>query len=231
MKSTDILNEAISWDVVNWSKAVAFWEDKLPEHLKGLRVLELGCGTNGGLTLWFAYRGAGVVCSGYGGVPPEPKAIHRKHSLVAGIIYENINALAIPYENKFDIICFKSMLGGIERDAGPGAAALVIAQIHKALKPGGKLLFAENLVATPLHSFLRKAFGAGKNKWHYFTIEEINSLAADKFEAESKMFGVTGLFGYSEPVRRILGNLDTMIFEKVLPKSVRYIYAGVWVKK
>ncbi|NUN09018.1 MAG: class I SAM-dependent methyltransferase [Ignavibacteriaceae bacterium] len=228
--NNNILNDAIAWDVVNWSKAVALWERNLPENLGGLNTLELGCGANGGLTLWLSDKGASVVCSGYAGVPDEAKVIHRKYGFSEGIRYETIDALAIPYEKEFDIICFKSMLGGIERDAGPGSASKVIAQIHKALKPGGILLFAENLESTSLHKLLRGKFGAGKNKWHYFACEELPDQLKIFKSVKYETFGFLGCLGLNEPMRNIFGKMDTLFIEKLTPADKRYIISCIAVK-
>lgn len=78
------------------------------------------------------------------------------------ITYQDIDATQIPYENEFDIIVFKSIIGGIGRNDNKEIQQLVFNQIYKALKPGGQLLFAENLSASPLHRFFSKWLLSGK---------------------------------------------------------------------
>ena len=65
------------------------------------------------------------------------------------IKYEKIDALDIPYENKFDCISFKSVMGILgnreERFKNIDAQKKMIINISKALKKGGYLIFEENL--------------------------------------------------------------------------------------
>ncbi len=226
----EIIYKAVSWDVVNWSKAVNFWEQHLPANFEGMRALELGGGDNCGLSLWLASKGADVVCSGYKGISEAAKNTHREYGYQKRISYEIIDALNIPYENEFDLICFKSMLGGIVREGRIGTAEKVMSQIHKALRSRGKLVFAENLYATELHAFLRSLFGAGKNKWRYFTVEEMNMLTESFTNQQFGTYGVSGLFGFNEKARNCLGVLDTLLLEKITGHKSRYIYGAVCEK-
>ena len=61
-KMNKIPEEVIEWDVKNWSRAIEFWEKDIPENLEGMKVLDIG-GRNGGLSLFWALKGADVVCS------------------------------------------------------------------------------------------------------------------------------------------------------------------------
>ena len=223
----ELINDSIFWDITNWAKAILYWEQHFENPGNNKHALELGCGENGGLSLWLASKGYNVICSGYDGISKTTKLIHQKHSLDQRISYETINALSIPFENEFDVICFKSILGGIVRDKDLEIASQVISQIQKALKPGGKLLFAENLSSSIFHKFLRNKFGALKNNWRYFNISEIKNLFNDFSSYEYKTFGFSGCFGRNETQRHILGKSDTLFFEKLLPQNLLYIISGI----
>ena len=153
--SPEAIQQFVEWDVVNWAKAIRFWEDKI-DFKTDFKCLELGS-NRGGLSLWLGMKGVDVICSDLENPQSIAKALHGKYEQLK-INYEAINALEIPYENEFDLIVFKSVLGGASRGGNQGNKQLVMDQIYKALKPGGKLLFAENLMASDLHQFFRKQF-------------------------------------------------------------------------
>lgn len=215
------------WDSVNWSRALYFWQAHCGFQNK--RVLELGCGCdNGGLSLWAAKNGAShIVCSDYNFPRPVTMEIHKQHGFKRLVKYEQIDALQVPYEHEFDIVIFKSMLGGIIRDGSLEVGTAVLAQAAKALEKGGFLVFAENLAGTRLHQILRNRFGAGKNSWRYFEHGELNKMIEGLPELEliaQKSVGFLGCFGRSEPQRTILGKIDKLFLERFIPEKCRYIH-------
>jgi SAM-dependent methyltransferase len=222
--------DIVGWDVVNWSRALDFWESRPGFAPAGARALELGCGGNGGMSLWLATKGCRVLCSGYQGVQEAARTAHRAYGVERLIEYATVDACAIPYRGEFDLVCYKSMLGRIVEDGPLEVARDVVAQILKALKPGGKLLFAENLAATRLHHALRQRWGTGKNRWRYFTVEELIELHAGFAAFEHTTFGFTGCLGRTEGQRRLLGRLDGRLFDRSVPAGWRYILAGVATK-
>jgi SAM-dependent methyltransferase len=225
------LREAVvGWDVVNWSRALDFWDSRLDLQPADGRALELGCGGNGGLSLWLAAKGCRVLCSGYQGVDEAARAAHRAHGVEHRIEYATVDACAIPYREAFDLVGYKSMLGRIVGDGSLPAARGVVEQIRRALKPGGRLLFAENLVSSGLHRVLRQRWGAGKNRWRYFTIEELVELHAGFTAFEYTTFGFAGCLGRTEGQRRLLGRLDAHLLDRIVPDRWHYILAGIATK-
>ena len=233
---SDKLRDIIGWDTINWSQALSYWGKSIPQRGHGdLTALELGSGFNGGLSLWLALQGIKTTCSGFSpeyiGASEEAKMIHRKYGINDLVEYEEVDATHIACISKYDIVCYKSMLGGIVREKGLSTAQNVIGGIHKALKPGGVLLFAENLSSTFLHQILRHRYGAGKNKWRYFTIRELIELHDIFNSFEYETYGFLGCFGRSEKQKSVLGSIDLAIFNKMLPKKCNYILAGIAVKQ
>lgn len=232
----DKIKDIIGWDTVNWSQVLYYWDKFIPqEKINNLTALELGCGFNGGLSLWLALKGIKTTCSGYLSknvdVSLEAKLIHQKYGVKDFIEYKKVDATHIPYDSQYDIICYKSMLGGIVREGGIDIAKKVINGIYEALKPYGILLFAESISSTTIHHSLRNKFGSGKNKWRYFTIGELIKLH-DKFNSiEYQTYGFLGCFGLSEKQRSILGSIDNAIFSKIVPEKWNYILAGVAIKQ
>lgn len=160
-----LIKDNIQWDVLTWSKAIAYWEKNV-DWSKVEHCLELG-GRQGGLSLWLAMKGKKVICSDLEDVELTAKSLHRKYNIENEISYEDIDATNIPYVEYFDVIVFKSIIGGIAKIGIIEVQKKVFQEIYKALKPGGILLFAENLVASPLHQFARKKFNKWGDYWRY----------------------------------------------------------------
>lgn len=230
----EIINDIISWDIVNWSKALEFWNKNIDIKDKNYKCLELGA-RQGGLSLWLALQGNQVICSdtSYELEPNEfkkTKDLHHKHRCSDKISYEYIDALNIPYENTFDIVVFKSVLGGIGIGKNGDIEQAVINQIYKALKPDGKLVFIENLEASPLHMYLRKKFVGWGSKWNYLKFDYLVSLFSNFKSLNYKTVGFFGAFGKTESQRQLFGHIDTY-FDRIVPKSKRYIFIGIAKKQ
>lgn len=219
-----LVKDIIGWDIVNWSKAIHFWEKQVELEGKQLNCLEVG-GRTGGLSLWLASKGHQVICSDLENSEKIAKPMHDQYGELP-IRYQAINALDISYENEFDIIVFKSILGGVSRGGNQQNKKKALKQIHKALKPGGKLLFAENLSASKLHQFLRKQFIKWGADWNYLHIDEMEWLFSDFSKINYKTVGFFGAFGRSEDQRNLLGKIDSFI-DPVLGNKVKYILIGV----
>lgn len=226
MADKKLLKDFVSWDVVNWSKALHFWEDSVDLSNKNYRCLELG-GREGGLSLWLALRGNEVICSDLTNPEAYAKTLHQKYNCRDRITYEAIDATNIPYENHFDIIVFKSILGGISRDDKSHLNDVVINQIFKALKPAGKVLFAENLKASKFHQQLRRKLVPWGGSWNYITVGQLSSLFKRYKTLNYDTAGFTGAFGRSEQQRNILGEIDTLLFDRIMSPNLKYIVFGV----
>jgi SAM-dependent methyltransferase len=221
----ELINDIIQWDVKSWSRAIHYWESNINwNHIKN--GLELG-GRQGGLSLWLASKGIETVCSDLDNISNTAGSLHSRHNIQSLIRYENIDATSIPYENHFDVIVFKSILGGIGREESSVLQKKVIEQIHKALKPGGKLLFAENISASPMHRFLRKRFTEWNGYWKYFNLEDIQSFLRDYSNFKIHTSGFLATLGRNERQRNILATFDDLIFNRMCPKDWKYICYGI----
>jgi SAM-dependent methyltransferase len=224
----NILSDSFGWDVVNWSRSTTLWAKSLPADLTDLRALEVGCGAlNGGLSLWLASMGAKATASSVVNCGADMAKFQRRHELAGSIRFENVDVLSIPDGEPFDIICWKSMLGGIGRDGTLEAQAAALRSITAALKPGGWALYAENLAATRMHMTLRKKWGAARNQWRYFVVEELHRLIAESglTQLDSDSTGFLGTLGRDEFQKRILGQIDGLLCP-FLPRSWHYIAYG-----
>lgn len=220
--------DIIQWDIVNWSRCLHYWEKEIGNNAIDKNALEIGSG-NGGLSLWLAKKGMRVVCSDISDPKVSAGNIHANHDFYGKITYEAIDATDIPYADYFDYIIFKSVLGGIGRNNRKDLQSKAIKQMRKCLKPGGKLLFAENLTGPPLHKYLRTKFVPWGESWRYVTIDEVKDLLSDFSDFGYKTWGFLGAFGRNEPQRSILGRLDSFL-DFLVPASSRYIIYGAAVK-
>jgi hypothetical protein len=99
--------------------------------------------------------------------------------------------------------------------------------MHRALRPGGMLLFAENLTGSRLHRVLRQRFIKWNSVWRYVTIDEMLEFLQPFAGVQWRTTGVTGLLGRSAAVSRLLGKLDGTLLDRVVPPASRYIMFGV----
>ncbi len=146
----------VEWDTENWSKAIVYWEKvTVLKKTEKLNCLELGA-RNGGPSLWLASKGYNVICSDLQSPKENSIKLHNTYSIPGTIHYQAIGATHIPYVKCFYIIVFKSILDGIGKDGQIHLMQKVVDETFKALKLGGKLLFAENLKAFFAYQFFRK---------------------------------------------------------------------------
>jgi SAM-dependent methyltransferase len=225
------LHTFVQWDVRNWSRALRFWLEVIgPKGLEGAEALELGS-RDGGLSLWLARQGAArVVCSDLEGPADTAHDLHREAGVSKRIEYAPIDARQIGRAEAFDIVVFKSVLGGIGGVGGLEAQAQAIRSIHESLRPGGQLLFAENLTASPLHVGLRRRFVRWSEHWRYLDAAEVDPLLDPFYSVRSTTFGFVAAFGRNERQRSALARLDVAGLDRAVPRSWRYIVAGVATK-
>ncbi|MDO7881292.1 class I SAM-dependent methyltransferase [Salinibacterium soli] len=219
--------DIVGWDVRTWSKAVDYWRAELPASAAPLRCLEIGAGP-GGPSLWLALQGHEVTCSNFQNTREQASPLHERFG-IRSIAYEDIDANDIPYEGEFDIVIFKSVLGGaastVEAQAG------VIRQIHAALKPGGTLLYAENLRGTWLHRAARAvAYRVRRASWRFVSPKELRGMLAVFDRHEFRSTGFLSLFGVTEAQRGALAAADDAVFNRV-PQDWRYVGFGKAVKR
>ncbi len=222
------LKNYFEWDIQNWSKALNIWE----KHLQSTKSNCLGIGErSGGLSLYLAIKGHTVMCSDLENPEKNAEILHGKYPDASkNISYAAINATSIPYTDAFDIIIFKSVLGGVGRNNNFEAQQLMLRQIYKALKKGGKLFFVENLQGGNLHKTLRKKFVKWGESWRYVGLDEIDKLFQNFCKVEYQTCGYLGALGRTNNQRNFLGKIDTIIFDKLKSPNKHYIIYGVATK-
>ncbi len=221
------LSDIFQWEVRSWSRAYPLWQRVLAEQvpLAG-KALALG-ERDGGVSLLLARHGLETLCSDLRGPTDAARVLHREAGVAKLISYASIDTLAIPHPaNSFDIVAFKSMIGAL---GSKERQAKAIGEMHRVLKPGGVLLFAENLQGTPTHRWLRKRFVAWDHYWRYLDPIADRDLFAPFSELE---FGTTGFvanLGRTEGQRDLLARLDGVL-HPVVPLRWRTIWFGAAIK-
>lgn len=221
----ELLKDTIQWDVRAWQKALAYWENQV-DWKNVHNALELGA-REGGLSLWLSQKGIATVCSDYVNAEESAQPLHSKHTVSEKITYQDIDATNIPYENHFDVIVFKSIIGGIGKGDNMEMQARVFNEIHKALKPGGMLLFAENLTSTRVHQKLRAKHNKWGGYWRYISLAELNRFLKPFDVAKIKTTGVLGTLGRSEKQKSFLTRVDEISLNHITPSKWHYIGYGV----
>jgi SAM-dependent methyltransferase len=236
MNKTYLLADVIEWDAENWGKSLDIWQPTMSDA-PNLHCLEIGS-RRGGLALYAALNGHNCISSDIENPESAARIVHERYpeTVQNRITYAAINAMDIPYENHFDVIFIKSVLTvigeiqGHSNDVRREVQQKAVAQFYKALKPGGKLLFAENLKGSWLHTTARNLFVPWGAKARYFEIADLLDLLQDFDVKTHQEVGFLGTFGRSEAQRALLGRIDTWL-APILPAAWRYISIGVAVKK
>jgi hypothetical protein len=226
----DLLDDIFGWDVLTWSSALEHWQRHATVDLTRSTALEIGAGQSGGLSLWLALQGCDVVCSTLGEVPARVRALHGRYGVAHRVRYVSLDVLELSEREEFDVIAFKSVLGGIGANGRADLQARAIARLHAALKPGGNLLFAENLAATRVHAALRSRVGAGKDGWRYVTAREMAQMLRPFAEVHCGTAGFLGAWGWNEMQRQTCGAVDAFLCRWLVPSSWQYVSMGVAIK-
>ena len=223
---TQELKQAIlQWDVRSWQPALNYWEQQISWH-QIKTACELGA-RQGGLSLWLALKQIRTLCTDLSHAKQTALPLHNQYPVSAFLNYADVNATAIPFRNEFDLIVFKSILGGIGKNDQYEKQQLVMQQILQALKPGGKLLFAENLAASQMHQQLRKSFVSWGGTWRYLHLREMHKLL-EPFSAYSlQTTGFLAVLGRSETQRNLLAMADAVLFNRLCPTEWHYIAYGM----
>ena len=224
---TSAHQQAIEWDVLTWGRALIFWE-----HLIETQKIQMGTGLeigsrNGGLSGYFARTfGSKMYCTDYDLPSDKARLLHLKDGVESLISYQSADATQLPFPaESFDFVVFKSVLGAVGRDEHPEKQQLAIAEMHRVLKPGGVLFFAENLSASLLHKYMRRVFRPWGKYWRYITMHELHTWLAIFAEKEVRSTGFLAAFVPTRTGLKLLAaSIDLML--EPLPSNTKYVAYG-----
>jgi SAM-dependent methyltransferase len=224
-----VLKDIIEWDVLNWSRALAFWDKTLhkfdPATAKTLTLGERG----GGISLWLALKGYQVVCTDRDGVQETAKPLHERYRVAERIHYKSIDAFHIPYDNdSFDIVACKSVIGGLKSNySDPSTRTLesqsnAMDEINRVLKPGGCWLGAENLRGSTVHQWIRKRAKGDKLGWRHLAMEEWPHLLRSFSRYEVHCFGLVPTLSGHDWLNRVSYGINCAL-NPLTPQDWNYI--------
>lgn len=220
-----VRSEIIEWDVRNWTYALSYWEREVTEPFDGRRALEVGA-RNGGLSLYLALKGCEVLCSDCDAPTNEARRKMLRHGVASRVSYEKIDVHAIPYaDDTFDIVAFKSILGDIRVHQRGNGQKGAMDEMYRVLKPGGLLLFAENLAGSWLHRLFRRHCVEWRFRWQYVPLENVPELTSAFRTVRYATYGFVSCFGRSEWQRSRLALADRLL-DPILRQRGKYILFG-----
>lgn len=213
------------WDYYQWSESMMIWRKYL-ENSSDKIALEIGA-RNGGLSIMLSNKyDINVICTDLTNPEGRVHLIHHEFDLNK-ISFKRSDVTSLNFDdNTFDIVVFKSVLGGLKSRKQQLKA---IREIYRVLKPGGVLLFAENLVSSKIHQFLRKKFIKWSKHWRYLELKDLNEYL---FQFKCIEKETTGFFSNLLPLqflKYITYRID-MLFIKLIPKKFHYLTYGAAIK-
>ncbi|OJX68383.1 MAG: hypothetical protein BGO95_10820 [Micrococcales bacterium 73-13] len=223
------LADIVGWDVRTWAPAIDAWERVLARLPEGpLDVLEVGAGP-AGPSLWLALKGHRVVTSNLGETERLARPLHERYGVADRIEYRDLDLTSgLPFHEAFDVVVFKSVLGGLG-GADPALPAAALDAVRAALRPGGVVLWAENLRGGWLHRAARAiAYRVRRARtWQYLTLRRLRGLLAERFtDVELHVGGVLAVLGTSERARDRLARADQALLDRIVPASWHYMAYG-----
>ncbi|MBK9175775.1 MAG: class I SAM-dependent methyltransferase [Flavobacteriales bacterium] len=221
------LNDIFQWEVRTWSRAYPMWSKALGSVVGGeRRALALG-ERDGGLSLLLAQHGFTTLCSDLGGPTDAARELHERHGVESLVSYASIDALAINQSDcTFDVVAFKSMIGAL---GSKEKQARALHEMHRVLKPGGILLFAENLQGSAVHQTLRKRYVRWSSYWRYLDARSDMDLFSDFTNVVARTTGLLASLGRSQSQRDLLARVDGLLAPFIL-KGWRTVVFGVAMK-
>jgi ubiquinone/menaquinone biosynthesis C-methylase UbiE len=228
-----VRREVVQWDVPTWWRPMEYFGEVVRARaLQGKSVLELGA-RDGGTALYLAkFHGMSVVATDIDPIQSKCRALHERHGVSDLITYDVADATNLQFDDaSFDAVVIKSVLGGIAAAAGTQAMARAADEMRRVLRPGGVVLFAENLSASWFHRKARSA-RAWSGEWHYPSLAEIESVFSRVGPPELKTTGFSAVFvPESFPrLKQVAASIDKCT-ERLVPRSWQYVGFGHSVKR
>ena len=221
---SQFVNKCIGWNVGAWQTALQSGLDLLTENninLVDKRVLELGGGTHSTLAPIFEKLGAMATSSFYNDRGMETLLFEINDRYKTSVDSKQIDIFGDYLDDKYDIVICKSVLGGIARGNEKFLLARALKSIQKNLLTEDGVIFTlDNLYGSTLAQFLRSRLGAGRNRWNYFTLEELRSAVPENFELLSRTNGVLSFASTSNRTANALVNYaDSLFFDWAFPSA------------
>ncbi|NNE56103.1 MAG: methyltransferase domain-containing protein [Flavobacteriales bacterium] len=218
------MQDIFDWDVQTWGNSLKIWSPAV-ENKHEMKCLEVGA-NKGGLSLWLAMHGHQVVCTDLEDPSERARPIHEEYQVGHLIEYRSLDILNPGDIGSFDVVIFKSILGGIGREGQEHLKEETIRSIFGLLKPGGYLLFAENQEGSFFHRLARRWLVKWGRSWSYLKPGEIQGLLHDFDSIEIQHTGFLSAFARGKLLRWVFGLKDKVFFNPLLPDRMKYVVFG-----
>jgi len=148
----------------------------------------------------------------------------------AQITYQQADAIVLPFaDQSIDFVVFKSILGVVGRHQHPKKQQQTLAEMYRALKPGGRLFWAENTRASRLHRWSRRLFVPWGNTWRCISWIELTRWLAVFEHSEVHSSGFWAAFiPRPEWPKNTVARLENCL--PFSPPNWRYVAYGVAIK-
>ena len=230
-----LIGYVVAWNTAIWGRAIRVWGEFLPGiDFSNMKVLEIGANKRSAVSLVFADKGADCTL-GYYPLPkdsPDHFLGSMDLTLEGSITVVPLDIFEMPYKEEFDIVCMKSILGGISEINDQDTWSKGIDAAWLTVKPGGYLALVENTKGSFMHDFLRSNFRKNSKPWNYFSsrkyIEKFESLG----KVQWKTFGFLSFtdFGIKQ-LGFLLCAIDRLLFERLVSKNGRVVLSLIVQKE
>ncbi len=231
----ELLNQCIAWHVRPHREVVLKGLAGILPSLRfdDLNVLELGATARSTLSPFLVARGASATVTCYSESEIEPLKETLSHlSRQYGITMQRFHVIpadifALDLKPEFDVVLLKDVLGGVNRFHDQIAFRKAVKNCLSMLNSTGQLLIIDKARSLIMIHWLLRALGAaGKNGWHYFTVDEMKRLIPDEFCEKS--FAAHGILSFGDfgggAMQSIADFLDAHVVEKLVPLEKRVVF-------
>ena len=186
------------------------------EPLQGRKVLEVGCGHGGGT----AYIMRSLKPGQMEGIDRSERSIRlcRERYPLEGLVFRTGDALALPYGNEeFDAVL------NIESSHAYPCMETFLREVHRVLRPGGHLLFADLRPAKRLFQLRRDM---ERSEMRILKEEDITAnvlKARDEFTQQMEKRMKTGMKWFGHFALSWLGAKDSLIYRHLQSGRFRYL--------
>ena len=173
--------------------------------LTGMRVLDLGCGA-GEAAVYFATRGAKAVASDLSdGMLQVAMRLAEKNGVTIETSKSSADQINFP-DNTFDIVYAANLLHHVDTEK-------CLAEIHRVLKPGGRVFSWDPLAHNPvINVYRRMAMGVRTEDEHPLRMKDLQLFGKYFKSVKSKGTWLASLWIF----------LRFYFIERVHPNSERY---------